>query len=217
MRLINKKGIRDYALLYAAEKRPFPGQRGPRFVRVSPGFIEDCEIALKAFIKKSIEQLPSKGRTIRVLAVLALVAAPVQAQDVVSCAVSHIGRGETRADNTGPWVKRYLRTSKPLPWCAGFVSHVLREAGKQVPYTLSARAFLELGSRVREPRPGDIAVFWRGKRRGRLGHAAVVESVRDGSVCIIEGNRGGYPAAVRRRCYVRADEAREQLLGYVRI
>lgn len=139
------------------------------------------------------------------------------APDIASLAATHIGRGETAADNVGPWVKRYLKTSKPLPWCAGFVSFVLRDAGKSVPYTLSSRAFLKIGKRVEDPQPGDVAVFWRGKRAGPLGHSAIVERVTENAVVIIEGNRGGFPAVVRRRRYARADERKEKLLGYVRI
>ena len=60
-------------------------------------------------------------------------------------------------------------------WCAAFVNSVLEESGivsnKDHKYPLTARAFLDWGSKVSKEdiRPGDIVVFPRGNR-GWQGH-----------------------------------------------
>jgi uncharacterized protein (TIGR02594 family) len=57
---------------------------------------------------------------------------------------------------------------KRTEWCAAFANAVLKETG--VPgsesvsdYPLTARSFLQWGEEVKEPQPGDIIVFPRGK------------------------------------------------------
>jgi hypothetical protein len=56
--MINKRKLRDFALLIARG-------RSHKFGRVSPEFILRCEANLKAFIRGEIMRLPSKGKTIR--------------------------------------------------------------------------------------------------------------------------------------------------------
>jgi uncharacterized protein (TIGR02594 family) len=63
-----------------------------------------------------------------------------------------------------------------IDWCAAFVNAVLQQIG--IPgsesisdYPLVARSFLTWGKRVKDPRPGDIVVFPRGKQpwQGHVG------------------------------------------------
>jgi uncharacterized protein (TIGR02594 family) len=63
-----------------------------------------------------------------------------------------------------------------IDWCAAFVNAVLKEIG--IPgsdsvskYPLVARSFLSWGNRVKEPKPGDVIVFPRGKQawQGHVG------------------------------------------------
>lgn len=56
-----------------------------------------------------------------------------------------LGRGEQFGNNCGPDVMRYLDGRQNLPWCAGFVSYVLRESGYKIPYLLRAKSFLKYG------------------------------------------------------------------------
>jgi uncharacterized protein (TIGR02594 family) len=63
-----------------------------------------------------------------------------------------------------------------IDWCAAFVNAVLHEMG--IPgsesvskYPLVAKSFLSWGKRVKEPQPGDVVVFHRGKEawQGHVG------------------------------------------------
>lgn len=65
---------------------------------------------------------------------------------------------------------------KRTEWCAAFVNAVLAESG--IPgsdtvsqYPLTARSFLDWGVRVKDPQPGDIVVFPRGREawQGHVG------------------------------------------------
>jgi surface antigen len=79
-----------------------------------------------------------------------------------------------------------------------------------IPYTLRAKTFLTLGTKVNHPQPGDIAVF---TRQGG-GHVGIVEKVNRFTITIIEGNVGDYPAKVKRITY---KEKPKQLLAYIRL
>ena len=56
--LINRKALRAYILERARATRYH------EFTRVSPKALEQCEIAIKMFINRQLETLPSKGKTI---------------------------------------------------------------------------------------------------------------------------------------------------------
>jgi uncharacterized protein (TIGR02594 family) len=130
--------------------------------------------------------------------------------DVVSIARQEIGHGELIFDNFGPDVARYMQGRQGLPWCAGFVSYCLLKSGYKLPYTLRSRTFLNYGKRVATPKPGDLAVFARGKG----GHAGIVESCAGNKVIVIEGNTGKAPSQVRRIVY---NGTPKNLLGWVRL
>ena len=135
---------------------------------------------------------------------------------VVEVARSQLGKGEVGGDNKGPVVREYTG-GQEVAWCSGFVSWVMRRAGKDSPYVLSARQWwaVKEGSHVRRPRPGDIAVFWRGKKDGQLGHVGIVEAVDGDRVTTIEGNVGNYPAKVKRVTYKIGKM--KNFIGFVRI
>lgn len=135
------------------------------------------------------------------------------------------GACEVGANNSGPWVEKYLNGIVPAPanWCAGFVSWCYSHAPGGIPfnYSLGARhirnqfrrrgwAYDAGGGRV--PEPGDIIVFWRGLRDGWEGHIGLVHSCADGIVYTIEGNKGGFPAPVRMFDYVLSRI--DRLLGF---
>lgn len=58
-----------------------------------------------------------------------------------------------------------------IAWCAAFMNAVLRSTGHEGTNSLMARSFLSYGTRVKEPREGDIVVFTRG-RSSQTGHVA---------------------------------------------
>lgn len=140
--------------------------------------------------------------------------AKAHASTIVDVAISELGHGEIGCDNCGPDVKRYTRGME-ASWCAGFVSWVLREAGVDIPYKLSARQFWNMArNRVTTPQPGDIICFWRESPSSWKGHVGIVYKVGDGWITTIEGNVGAFPAKVKRITYYGVPK---NLLGYVRV
>tara|TARA_R110002020_G_scaffold396771_3_gene606909 strand:+ start:114 stop:1115 length:1002 start_codon:yes stop_codon:yes gene_type:complete len=81
------------------------------------------------------------------------------------------------------------------PWCAAFVSQTLKDAGVKLPFHVSARKYLSVGTKVTEgqEREGDIAVMWNneestGGPSGWGGHAAFIIKQTENSVFVISGN-----------------------------
>jgi hypothetical protein len=56
--LVNKKALRAYILERARAIRYH------EFTRVSANTLDQCEIAMKMYINRQLESLPSKGKTI---------------------------------------------------------------------------------------------------------------------------------------------------------
>ena len=94
-------------------------------------------------------------------------------------------------------------------WCMDFVNFVLRQTGGPTVPSRLARDAVRLGPRVRDPRPGDVAVLRRG-RDGVSGHVGFVERVLpDGSFVLLEGNGAG-------RRVSRSLRDRSRLIAFVR-
>lgn len=137
------------------------------------------------------------------------------ADSIVEVAVGELGKGEISGDNKGAEVKKYTK-GQEVAWCAAFVSYVRSRSGDKSNYLLSAKSYWEIykEKRVKNPKPGDIICFYRGSRSGNRGHVGIVEKVDDKYVYTIEGNKGAYPAKVKRLRYEKDNIPK--LLGYVR-
>ena len=129
---------------------------------------------------------------------------------IVDIARKEIGKGEQFKNNYGKDVFKYTN-GKQLPWCAAFVSWTLHKAGKNTPYTLSAKNYLNIGKRVSKPKPGDLIVF----NRKNGGHIGIVESVEQEIITTIQGNTGDYPAKVKRIKYKQNEIP--NLIAFVRV
>jgi uncharacterized protein (TIGR02594 family) len=156
---------------------------------------------------------------VMVVSVLLLVALFAFADPIcpawVAVAQGEIGRGEIGSDNHGPDVKKYLQGEEGKSWCAGFVSYCLARSGYKGRYILRARDYMKVGRIDKSPRPGDLIVFWRVNRDGRLGHVGIVEKVLGNRIVTIEGNTGEFPAKVKRHEYTIGQIPR--LLGFVEL
>ena len=129
------------------------------------------------------------------------------------------GAREVPGGNRGPWIRIYGCEGEP--WCAAFVTFVLRHAAELTGQPLSipgstscdeladqARA---LGRLIEDPRPADVApgdllLLWEPKDGRRdFRHVGLVEATSSGSVQSIEGNtnpaggREGFEVERRRR------------------
>lgn len=135
---------------------------------------------------------------------------------IVKVAQTQIGKGEIGGDNRGSTVKFYTK-GQEVAWCAAFVSWTLRQSGHDLPYLLSARSYYKNPNfkHVKQPKSGDIIVFYRGKRTDNTGHVGIVEEVRGNKITTIEGNVGKYPAVVKRITYDINNI--KNLIGFVRV
>jgi len=138
------------------------------------------------------------------------------------------GAQEMGANNSGPWVAKYLHGIVPPPanWCAAFVSWCFTQASGAPPfrYSLGARDIREQFRRRGwtyqledgiVPAPGDIVVWWRGQPEGWMGHIGLVHHTEHGILYTVEGNKGGFPAPVRVFDYVMSRI--DRLLGFGRV
>lgn len=99
--------------------------------------------------------------------------------------------------------------SDETPWCSLFVNYVCMKAG--LPYTnkLNARSWLDIGTKVTSPRPGDIAVFWRNHQQSWEGHVGFYMVGDDKNIGVLGGNQGNMVSTQ----FYKAS----QLLGYRRL
>jgi TIGR02594 family protein len=81
-----------------------------------------------------------------------------------------------------------------VPWCAAFVGAVLADSGVEPTGSLLARSYLDWGDRVDldAARPGDVVIFWRGRRDGWQGHVGFLAEPwgGTGTVKVLGGNQG---------------------------
>jgi CHAP domain/Putative peptidoglycan binding domain len=146
----------------------------------------------------------------------------------VALAEMAAGAVESGANNSGPFVRKYLNriVDPPADWCAAFVSWCYAQHPDGCPYgySIGARDVLkrcrargwDYDHRAETPQPGDIVVWRRGPIDGWQGHVGLVhETTPGGMLYTIEGNKGGYPARVRRFSYVL--RSMDSLLGFARV
>ncbi|MFZ1109873.1 MAG: CHAP domain-containing protein [Rhodomicrobium sp.] len=93
------------------------------------------------------------------------------------------------------------------PWCADFVSFVLRAAGRKPLANRLAASALAYGPREPTPTPGDLVVMR--TRRGAYGHVGIVIAVDRATVEIVSGNWSHRVA--------RARIARGEVTAFVRV
>lgn len=202
------------------------------------------EAALRAF--QASRGLPATGAadatTFALLcaplaAALAQVQLPLGAtlgEACVAHARAHLAAGARELDerNMGPWVRAYMggHEGRAWPWCAGFVSFVLRQAAEtlrdRVPFRLSygcselaryakaAGRFIDGSDGLGAVAPGDLFVV-RGESQGSWSHTGVVAEVRGGSFLSVEGNTSY--AGSREGTHVRSLERRPGRLDFIAV
>ncbi|WP_165926901.1 TIGR02594 family protein [Tepidamorphus gemmatus] len=85
--------------------------------------------------------------------------------------------------------RRYLGsnpTGRSSLWCADFINLVERKAGREGVGSRLATAYLDYGTKVSKPQPGDIVVL---TRRGG-GHVGYFVGWDDGKIVLLSGNHG---------------------------
>lgn len=96
-------------------------------------------------------------------------------------------------------------------WCAAFVNYCMEELGVSHPHSLLAKDWMKIGTPVKEPQPGDIVVFWRGKEKGWQGHVGFfIKADKDKNLIYVFG--GNQDGAVCLKPFTT-----EKVLGYRRV
>lgn len=128
-------------------------------------------------------------------------------QNRIELASQFIGFSEKRNHNE---LQKLLRMNPTRnQWCASFVTAIERLAGERGTGVLAARAYLNYGTEVKIPKPGDIVILWRGARDSYEGHVGYLIEKGINSVTILGGNQDHQ---VKIKKY-----PRERVLGYRRI
>lgn len=113
------------------------------------------------------------------------------ATGVVKAALRHVGEGDDRGPNNNKWTREWGMVG--APWCAIFVSEMIKEAkaGKKYPGSPSAAVASYVGAMrhvpIGEGRGGDLAAY-----RG-TGHINIIEKpAGGGSYWTIGGNQNSF-------------------------
>jgi uncharacterized protein (TIGR02594 family) len=112
-------------------------------------------------------------------------------------AQSYVGTDEIRGSKDNPVIVQYFDDvghgwvkDDETPWCAAFVGAVLAEAGYEHTGSLAARSYLKWGHEAKDPKYGDVVVFWRGKKDGWQGHVGFFVRETKEYVYVLGGNQG---------------------------
>ena len=113
-------------------------------------------------------------------------------------AKKHIGLKELPGVHAEPLIAAmFAKSGHPevksdeIAWCSAFVGACLQDAGIKGTQSLSARSYLKFGTPVslKDAKPGDIVIFWRGSPTGWQGHVAFYDSQTDKMVRVLGGNQ----------------------------
>lgn len=98
-------------------------------------------------------------------------------EELLKIAFNELGVEEIRGDEHNPEVLKYAKetgikgiTTDEVPWCSTFVNWVAWKAGLQFSGKPNARSWLSVGTKVNNPEPGDVVVFWRESPQSWKGH-----------------------------------------------
>lgn len=95
-------------------------------------------------------------------------------------------------------------------WCSLFLNWCAEQAGLERSYSLGARSWLRVGVSVKNPEPGDIAVFWRKDIKSWEGHVAIFTGYsKNGRIYCLGGNQGRQVSISARK--------EDKLLGFRRL
>ncbi|MBT3382919.1 MAG: TIGR02594 family protein [Prolixibacteraceae bacterium] len=120
-------------------------------------------------------------------------------EQLLKIAFNELGTEEIIGSEHNPEVLKYAKdteirgiTSDEIPWCSTFVNWVAWKAGLQFSGKPNARSWLNIGTKVTSPEPGDIVVFWRESPQSWKGHVGIFLGVSPDRkrVYCLGGNQG---------------------------
>jgi uncharacterized protein (TIGR02594 family) len=98
-------------------------------------------------------------------------------EQLLKIAFNELGTEEIAGDKHNPEVLKYAKDTKiagittdEIAWCSTFVNWVAFKAGLQISGKANARSWLNVGTKVTVPEPGDVVVYWRDSPQSWKGH-----------------------------------------------
>ena len=117
---------------------------------------------------------------------------------LLNVAAAEYGVAEISGRKHNPSVLKYFSEighseikSDEVSWCSAYMSWCAKRAGMIYSKRLTARSWLNVGSKIDNPSPGDIVVFWRDKRNSWQGHVAIFlcKNEKEGLIYCLGGNQ----------------------------
>ena len=93
-----------------------------------------------------------------------------------------------------------------VPWCSAGLNWVMRMAGLRGTDSAAARSWMGWGNEIMAPRPGCVAVLWRGERHGERGHVGLWLADAGSRMMLLGGNQSDR--------WTVAPFPRDRLIGY---
>ncbi len=101
-------------------------------------------------------------------------------EQLLKIAFNELGTEEIAGDEHNPEVLKYAKDTKingitndEIAWCSTFVNWVAWKSGLQYSGKPNARSWLNVGTKVISPEPGDVVVFWRESPESWKGHVGI--------------------------------------------
>lgn len=120
-------------------------------------------------------------------------------EQLLKIAFGELGVEEFVGEKNNPEVLKYAKDTKiagvttdEIAWCSTFVNWVAWKAGLQYSGKANARSWLNVGTKVTIPEPGDVVVFWRESPQSWKGHVGIFLGVSFDKkrVYCLGGNQG---------------------------
>jgi uncharacterized protein (TIGR02594 family) len=120
-------------------------------------------------------------------------------EELLKIAFNELGVEEIVGKKHNPEVLKYAKdtgikgiTTDEIPWCSTFVNWVAWKAGLQHSGKPNARSWLNVGTKVTNPEPGDVVVFWRESPQSWKGHVGFFLGLSADSkrIYCLGGNQG---------------------------
>lgn len=137
---------------------------------------------------------------------------------LIQTAAAEIGVKEIAGEDHNERILQYARDightwieDDETPWCSIFMNWVAMEVGAKRSRRGNARSWLNVGTSVSDPEPGDVVVFWRGSPDSHKGHVGIYMGFSEdrSRIYVLGGNQ-------RDQVGITA-YASERLLGFRRI
>lgn len=99
--------------------------------------------------------------------------------DIIKTALAEYGNEPIAGPRTNPDILKYFHETgydyineDETPWCAAFVSWILKKCNKNIKSTLRAKDFLEIGEATTSPVMGDIAIIYSNDPKLQFSHVS---------------------------------------------